>query len=151
MDPLYLFCLLMWPRHILNQTSYSWKINFNYFGFLNVSSNQPVCLIFFNTMSHVTKTAFTRSRQDITPCNDFRGLNDITVTNKYPLPLINSAFEPLQGATVFSPRLDPAGRRVENSVQHPTGPFQVSSHAFWAHQRPSCFSSHGQWHSEGFF
>lgn len=36
------------------------------------------------------------------PCIDFRGLNDITVKNKYPLPLMNSAFEFLQGATVFS-------------------------------------------------
>ena len=36
------------------------------------------------------------------PCIDFRGLNDITVKNKYPLPLMNSAFESLQGATMFS-------------------------------------------------
>ena len=36
------------------------------------------------------------------PCIDYRGLNNITVKNKYPLPLINSAFEPLHGATVFS-------------------------------------------------
>eukprot|EP00063_Salmo_salar_P017086 XP_013991921.1 PREDICTED: uncharacterized protein LOC106567309 [Salmo salar] len=36
------------------------------------------------------------------PCIDYRGLNDITVKNRYPLPLIFSAFEPLQGATVFS-------------------------------------------------
>lgn len=36
------------------------------------------------------------------PCIDYRGLNNITVKNKYPLPLINSAFEPLHGATIFS-------------------------------------------------
>lgn len=36
------------------------------------------------------------------PCIDYRGLNNITVKNKYPLPLINSAFEPPHGATVFS-------------------------------------------------
>lgn len=36
------------------------------------------------------------------PCIDYRGLNKITVKNKYPLPLLNSAFELLQGATVFS-------------------------------------------------
>ena len=35
------------------------------------------------------------------PCIDFHGLN-ITVRNKYALPLITSAFEPLQGATTFS-------------------------------------------------
>lgn len=36
------------------------------------------------------------------PCIDFRGLNNITVKNKYPLPLLTSAFEPLQGATIFT-------------------------------------------------
>ena len=36
------------------------------------------------------------------PCIDYRGLNQITVKNRYPLPLINSAFELLQEATVFS-------------------------------------------------
>lgn len=36
------------------------------------------------------------------PCIDFRGLNNITVKNKYPLPLIDSAFVPLQGATIFT-------------------------------------------------
>ncbi|KAM9559286.1 LOW QUALITY PROTEIN: voltage-dependent T-type calcium channel subunit alpha-1G-like [Salvelinus alpinus] len=32
------------------------------------------------------------------PCIDYLGLNDITVKNRYPLPLLS--FEPLQGATV---------------------------------------------------
>lgn len=36
------------------------------------------------------------------PCIDFRGLNAITVKNSYPLPLLNSAFTPLQGATIFT-------------------------------------------------
>ena len=36
------------------------------------------------------------------PCIDYRGLNDITVKNRYPLPLLSTAFELLQGATVFS-------------------------------------------------
>uniref|UniRef100_A0A3Q3GHN4 Gypsy retrotransposon integrase-like protein 1 n=1 Tax=Kryptolebias marmoratus TaxID=37003 RepID=A0A3Q3GHN4_KRYMA len=36
------------------------------------------------------------------PCIDYRGLNNITVKNKYPLPLLSSAFEPVHGATVFS-------------------------------------------------
>lgn len=36
------------------------------------------------------------------PCIDFRGLNKITVKNKYPLTLLASAFELLQGATIFS-------------------------------------------------
>ena len=36
------------------------------------------------------------------PCVNYRDLNKITVKNKYPLPLISSAFVPLHGATVFS-------------------------------------------------
>lgn len=36
------------------------------------------------------------------PCIDYRGLNEVTVKNRYPLPLISSAFELLQGATIFS-------------------------------------------------
>ncbi len=36
------------------------------------------------------------------PCIDYRGLNDITVKNRYPLPLMSSAFELLQGAAIFT-------------------------------------------------
>lgn len=35
------------------------------------------------------------------PCIDYRGLNDITIKNRYPLPLMSSAFEILQGARFF--------------------------------------------------
>ena len=36
------------------------------------------------------------------PCIDFRQLNNITVKNKYPLPLLSSTFEPLTHATIFT-------------------------------------------------
>ncbi|KAL0161469.1 hypothetical protein M9458_045194, partial [Cirrhinus mrigala] len=36
------------------------------------------------------------------PCIDYRGLNEITIKDKYPLPLMSSAFDLLQGARVFS-------------------------------------------------
>ena len=36
------------------------------------------------------------------PCINYRGLNNITVKNRYPLPLVSSAFELLQGATIFT-------------------------------------------------
>ena len=47
---------------------------------------------------------FFVSKKDgsLRPCIDYRGLNDITVKNKYPLPLMSSAFDSLQGATVFT-------------------------------------------------
>ncbi|KAL0173539.1 hypothetical protein M9458_029507, partial [Cirrhinus mrigala] len=36
------------------------------------------------------------------PCIDYRGLNNITVKNRYPLPLMSSAFERLQGVSFFT-------------------------------------------------
>ena len=36
------------------------------------------------------------------PCRDYRGLNKITIRNRYPLPLMSSAFDLLQGAVVFT-------------------------------------------------
>ena len=40
--------------------------------------------------------------KSLRPCIDFRGLNDITVKNKYPLPLIDTTFGPLHEATIFT-------------------------------------------------
>uniref|UniRef100_A0A3Q2QA15 Retrotransposon gag domain-containing protein n=1 Tax=Fundulus heteroclitus TaxID=8078 RepID=A0A3Q2QA15_FUNHE len=36
------------------------------------------------------------------PCIDYRGLNEITGKNRYPIPLINSAFDQIQGAKIFT-------------------------------------------------
>lgn len=36
------------------------------------------------------------------PCIDFRELNEITVKNTYPLPLIKATFSPLHQATIFT-------------------------------------------------
>lgn len=36
------------------------------------------------------------------PCIDYRGLNKITVRNRYPLPLMSTAFEILQEANIFT-------------------------------------------------
>ena len=35
-------------------------------------------------------------------CIDYRGHNDIMIKNRYPLPLMSSAFELLQNASVFT-------------------------------------------------
>jgi hypothetical protein len=40
--------------------------------------------------------------KSLRPCVDYRGINDITVKNKYPLPLLDSAFAPLHQATIFT-------------------------------------------------
>lgn len=36
------------------------------------------------------------------PYIDYQALNNITVKSNYPLPLLNSAFKPLHGATIFT-------------------------------------------------
>ena len=33
---------------------------------------------------------------------DYRALNEVTIKNKYPLPMITNLFDQLQGAKVFS-------------------------------------------------
>ncbi len=56
------------------------------------------------------------------PCIDYGALNDITVKNGYPLPLMSSAFEQLQQAKIFtkldlrntSPDSNPRGGRMED-------------------------------------
>ena len=40
--------------------------------------------------------------ETLRPCIDYQALNNITVKNRYPLPLMSSAFELLQGAWLFS-------------------------------------------------
>lgn len=40
--------------------------------------------------------------KSLRPCIDYRGLNDITIRNRYPLPLMSSAFELIHGARVFT-------------------------------------------------
>ena len=36
------------------------------------------------------------------PCIDYRGINAMTVRNRYPLPLMDTMFDLLQGATIFN-------------------------------------------------
>ncbi len=40
--------------------------------------------------------------KSLEPCIDYCELNDITVKNRYPLPIISSGFELLQEAKLFT-------------------------------------------------
>ncbi|CAN2389180.1 K02A2.6-like, partial [Pristimantis euphronides] len=50
----------------------------------------------------------TKKDGGLRPCVDYRGLNNITIRNTYPLPLIPDLFDQVRGARVFS-KLDLKG------------------------------------------
>ncbi|KAK7918601.1 hypothetical protein WMY93_009885 [Mugilogobius chulae] len=95
---------------------------------------------------------FFVSKKDssLRPCVDFRGLNEITVKNKYPLPLLDSAFTPLQGATVFT-KLDLRnayhlvrirdGDEWKTAFKTPMGHFEYLVMPFGLTNAPAVFQS----------
>ena len=84
------------------------------------------------------------------PCIDYRGLNTITVKNRYPLPLISSAFVPLHGAVVFS-KLDlrnayhlvriREGDEWKTAFNTPLGHFEYLVMPFGLTNAPAVFQS----------
>ena len=54
-------------------------------------SSSPACFFFVG-----------KKDGSLHPCIDYRGLNEITVKNHYPIPLISSAFATLQKARYFT-------------------------------------------------
>ena len=84
------------------------------------------------------------------PCIDYRGLNDITVKNRYPLPLMSSAFELLQGAKVFT-KLDlrnayhlvriREGDEWKTAFNTPTGHFEYRVLPFGLTNAPAVFQA----------
>ena len=84
------------------------------------------------------------------PCIDYRGLNDITVKNRYPLPLLNTAFELLQGSTVFT-KLDlrnayhlvriREGDEWKTAFNTPTGHYEYLVMPFGLTNAPAVFQA----------
>ncbi len=84
------------------------------------------------------------------PCIDYRGLNDITVKNRYPLPLMSSAFELLQGAAIFT-KLDlrnayhlvriREGDEWKTAFNTPTGHFKYLVMPFGLSNSPAVFQA----------
>lgn len=64
-------------------------------------NNSLVARIILLSSSLVGAGFFFVRKKDgsLCPCNDYCGLNSITIKNKYPLP---SSFEPHHGATIFT-------------------------------------------------
>ncbi|KAL0153760.1 hypothetical protein M9458_050876 [Cirrhinus mrigala] len=84
------------------------------------------------------------------PCIDYRGLNRITIKNRYPLPLMTTAFEILQGATIFS-KLDlrnayhlvriREGDEWKTAFNTPTGHFEYRVMPFGLVNAPAVFQA----------
>ncbi|TWW58269.1 Retrovirus-related Pol polyprotein from transposon 17.6 [Takifugu flavidus] len=99
---------------------------------------------------------FVEKDSSLRPCIDYRGLNEITVKNRYPLPLIASAFELLQGAMVFT-KLDlrnayhlvriREGDEWETAFNTPTGHYEYLVVPFGLTNAPGRLPVHLSSHS----
>ena len=92
----------------------------------------------------------SKKDRSLRPCIDYRGLNNIMLNNKYPLPLISSAFVPLHGAVVFS-KLDlrnayhlvriREGDEWKTAFNTPLGHFEYLVMPFGLTNAPAVFQS----------
>lgn len=88
-------------------------------------------------------------------CIDDHGLNTITVKNKYPLPLMTSAFKPLQGTVFFKLDLRKANHLFQlregdewKTAATPPGPFWKYGVALWPYHWPRHLLGPGEWRSQ---
>ncbi len=92
----------------------------------------------------------TKKDGSLRPCIDYRGLNNITVKNTYPLPLMSSAFERLQGASIFT-KLDlrnayhlvriREGDECKTAFNTPRGHFEYLVMPFGLSNSPAVFQA----------
>ena len=84
------------------------------------------------------------------PCIDYRSLNKITICNRYPLPLMSTAFDLLQGASIFT-KLDlrnayhlvriRKGDEWKTAFNTPTGHYEYQVMPFGLTNAPAVFQA----------
>ncbi|KAL0183843.1 hypothetical protein M9458_019539, partial [Cirrhinus mrigala] len=84
------------------------------------------------------------------PCIDYRGLNEVTVKHRYPLPLVPSALEQLRSAKLFT-KLDlrsaynliriRAGDEWKTAFSTTSGHYEYRVMPFGLANSPSCFQA----------
>ncbi|KAK2912287.1 hypothetical protein Q8A73_006400 [Channa argus] len=114
------------------------------------SPYKPVSSVRLPPLSLQVFLFVSKKDKTLRPCIDYRGLNNITVKNKYPLPLLNSAFESLQGATIFT-KLDlrnayhlvriREGDEWKTAFNTPLGQFEYLVMPFGLTNAPAVFQS----------
>ncbi|XP_035848365.1 uncharacterized protein LOC118493238 [Sander lucioperca] len=62
----------------------------------------PSCRCYSSLLVPSRRRFLFCGKKKISPCIDYRGLNAITVKNKYPLPLMDSVFESLSRSAIFT-------------------------------------------------
>lgn len=91
--------------------------------------------------------SWRKKDKSLCPCIDYTGLSEITVKNRYPLPLTCSAFDQLQGSKVFT-KLDLRNAyhlvRIREGDEWKTAfntrwPLWIFGHAICTNKCPFCF------------
>lgn len=95
-------------------------------------------------------TGFFQVDKTLRPCIDYRGLNNIMICNKYPLPLTDSAFSSLHEATIFT-KLDlrniyhlvciREGDKWKTAFNTPLGHFEYCAMPFGLTNAPAVFQT----------
>ncbi|KAL0177165.1 hypothetical protein M9458_026059, partial [Cirrhinus mrigala] len=100
--------------------------------------------------SHHQPFFFVKKDGGLRPCIDYRGLNEITIKYRYPLPLVPSALEQLRSARIFT-KLDlrsaynliriRAGDEWKTAFSTTSGHYEYRVMPFGLANSPSCFQS----------
>jgi hypothetical protein len=112
--------------------------------------------------AHTTPPFFFVAKKDsdvLQLCQDYHYLNDGTIKNVYPLPLVGDLLNKLKGAQWFT-KLDiwwgyhniriKDGDQWKGAVKTNRGVIWTNSHVFWTMQFPGTISGHDEWYFQGY-